>query len=63
MTEPYTLKVAEASERTGLGRTKLYELIKSGQVEARYIGPRNLVIVWSSLKEWIKKRPTGPAEP
>lgn len=63
MSEPYTIKVRAAAERTGIEKWKLYELIQSGQIQARYIGTRNLVIVWSSLKEWIEKRPTEPVDP
>jgi excisionase family DNA binding protein len=39
--------VAEACEATGLGRTKLYELIGEGQLHTRTIGRRRLVMVHS----------------
>ena len=41
--------IAEACEATGLGRTKLYELIGDGQVETTTIGRRRLVLVQSLL--------------
>ena len=39
--------VAEACEATGLGRTKLYELIGEGQLHTTTIGRRRLVMVHS----------------
>ena len=44
-----TCTVAEACEVTGLGRTKLYELIGDGRVTTTTVGRRRLVIVQSLL--------------
>ena len=44
-----TCTVAEACEATGLGRTKIYELIGDGRVATTTIGRRRLVIVQSLL--------------
>jgi excisionase family DNA binding protein len=41
--------IAEACEATGVGRTKLYELIKGGRIETRKIGTRTLVLIPSLL--------------
>ena len=41
--------VAEACEATGLGRTKLYELIGEGKLRTTTIGRRRLVMVPSLL--------------
>jgi excisionase family DNA binding protein len=41
--------IAEACEVTGLGRTKLYELIGDGHIETTAIGRRRLVLVQSLL--------------
>jgi excisionase family DNA binding protein len=41
--------VAEACEATGLGRTKLYELIGQGQLDTTTIGRRRLVMMHSLL--------------
>ena len=41
--------VAEACEATGLGRTKLYELIGEGLLDTTTIGRRRLVLVRSLL--------------
>lgn len=60
MAEPITVTVRQASELTGISQRRLYQLFESGQVERRYIGSRNYVVVWSSLKDWIQSRPTEP---
>lgn len=44
-----TCTVAEACEATGLGRTKIYELIGDGRVITTTVGRRRLVIVQSLL--------------
>jgi excisionase family DNA binding protein len=44
-----TCTVAEASEVTGLGRTKIYELIAEGRVSTTTIGRRRLIIIQSLL--------------
>lgn len=44
-----TCTVAEACEATGLGRTKIYELIGDGRIATTTIGRRRLVIVQSLL--------------
>jgi excisionase family DNA binding protein len=41
--------VVEACDATGIGRTKLYELIGDGQLETTTIGRRRLVLVRSLL--------------
>jgi excisionase family DNA binding protein len=41
--------VAEACEATGIGRTKLYELIGNGQLQTTTLGRRRLVKVQSLL--------------
>lgn len=42
--------VEEACIATGLGKTKLYELIASGAIETATVGTRRLVLVRSVLK-------------
>lgn len=44
-----TCTVAEACEVTGLGRTKIYELIGNGRITTTTVGRRRLVIVQSLL--------------
>jgi excisionase family DNA binding protein len=44
-----TCTIDEACEVTGLGRTKLYELIGAGRIVTTTIGRRRLVVVRSLL--------------
>ncbi len=53
-TERISCTVAEACVATGLGRTKLYELIGAGSVETVCVGRRRLVSV-KSLLELIRR--------
>lgn len=41
--EPLTTTVSGARQATGLGQTKIYELINSGQLETVKIGRRRLI--------------------
>lgn len=45
--EPITVRIPIAVKLTGIGRSKLYELIKSGDVETVKIGSATLVKVAS----------------
>jgi len=45
-----TCTIAEACEATGLGRSKLYELIGEGQIDTTTVGRRRLVRVPSLLR-------------
>jgi excisionase family DNA binding protein len=42
-----TCTIAEASQATGLGRTKIYELIAEGRVATTTVGRRRLVLIRS----------------
>lgn len=48
--KPITVTVDNAIKISGLGRTKLYELINQGKLKTTTIGRRRLV-VYSSLEE------------
>jgi excisionase family DNA binding protein len=55
--ERLTCTIAEACQATGLGRTKLYELIGEGYLETTTIGRRRLVLVRSLRTLLEEKRP------
>jgi excisionase family DNA binding protein len=57
-----TCTIADACEATGLGRTKIYELIGDGRLVATSVGRRRLVVVASllALMQTNRSRP-GPA--
>jgi excisionase family DNA binding protein len=48
--ERISATIAEACEASGLGRTKIYELIGAKKIETRKIGNRTLVLVPSLLR-------------
>ena len=41
--QPLTITVKQALELSGLGLTKLYELINSGELETVFVGRRRLI--------------------
>lgn len=47
-----SLSIEEACSATGLGRTKIYQLIKSGELKAHKIGKRT-VILKDDLEEFL----------
>lgn len=49
-TQRLTCTIEEACEVTGLGRTKLYELIGDGHLDTIAIGRRRLILVRSIRK-------------
>ncbi|WP_423873794.1 excisionase family DNA-binding protein [Bradyrhizobium sp.] len=53
----FTCTIKEACELTGLGRTKLYELIVDGHLATTTVGRRRLVVVSSLLSLLEAKTP------
>jgi len=53
---PLAVRVADASRLTGIGKTKLFELIADGTLETTSIGRRRLIL-YRSLQRLIE----GPA--
>lgn len=49
------LKVPEVGQRIGRGRTKVFELIKAGQLEAVYFGSRSLRVPSDSVDLYIER--------
>ena len=47
--ERLTCTVAEACSATGIGKTKLYELMGDGQIATKTVGRRRLVLVRSLI--------------
>jgi excisionase family DNA binding protein len=52
--EPEWLTVKELMVLTGLGRTKCYELVGSGELEAIKVG-KAVRVSASSYKEWTRR--------
>jgi excisionase family DNA binding protein len=53
--EPMTVTIQTAVRLSGLGRTKLYELMSKKEIESVRIGTRRL-IVFASLKARLTKK-------
>lgn len=52
--EPLTVRIPAAIRMTGIGRSKLYELIQSGDIEIVKIGSATLIPV-ESLRQLIDR--------
>ncbi len=55
------ISYAEAQRYSGLGRTKLWELVSTGKVEAAKVG-RAVRINRESLEEYMKRHPYVEAQ-
>lgn len=58
--EPFTVRITEAMRLTGLRRSKLYELITSGEIETVKVGRCTLVLV-ASLRALIDRGRNAPS--
>lgn len=61
MCEPITVRIRRAVELTGIGRSKIYELIAAGEIDVVKVGSSTLVI-FASLKAFVERR-RGPPSP
>jgi excisionase family DNA binding protein len=59
---PLAYTISEAAKTTGLGRTTIYELIGTGEIEARKAGGRTLVMA-GSLHSYIASLPAAKIAP
>ncbi len=55
---PFALSIAAAVQATGnaISRSRLFELIRTGDIDARKVG-RRTVIVADSLRAYIERQP------
>ena len=53
--KPLTVRIREACRLTGIGRSKLYELIGAGEIEVIKVGAITLIPV-SALERFIQQR-------
>ncbi|WP_082697548.1 helix-turn-helix domain-containing protein [Novosphingobium fuchskuhlense] len=58
--EPFTVRISEAMRLTGLRRSKVYELIASGDIEVVKVGRCSLVVV-ASLRALIERGRQAPS--
>jgi excisionase family DNA binding protein len=53
--EPISVRIPEACRLTGLSRSRVYELMKSGDIEFVKVGSSTLIVV-ESLRLFIQSR-------
>ena len=58
--EPLVLGVKDAAAFIGLSKSRLYELISDGRIEARKLGARTVVPI-ASLRAFVAAAPTKVA--
>jgi excisionase family DNA binding protein len=58
MTHLLAHSIAEACERSSIGRTAIYELINSGELPARKRGRRTLILA-DDLRRYLEALPTA----
>ena len=52
--EPICVRIPEAIRLTGISRSRLYELMKSGDVEYAKVGASTLIVV-DSLRRFVER--------
>lgn len=52
---PLAVRIREACQLTGIGRSKLYELIAAGEIEVIKVGTITLV-PWGELENFVDRR-------
>jgi excisionase family DNA binding protein len=55
---PFTVRVREACRLTGIGRSKLYELIAAGEIEIVKVGTITLIPT-AALERFLNARRNG----
>jgi excisionase family DNA binding protein len=58
VSRPLTVRIPEACRLTGIGRSKLYELIGSGEIEIIKVGAITLIPT-ESLQSFVELRRSG----
>lgn len=61
--EQLLLKPMECAQALGLGRSKMYELLATGEIETIRLGPRSIRIPYRALSEWVESQRRGTGSP
>lgn len=56
--EPLAVSISRATHLAGLGRTKLYEALGSGELASLKVGNRRLILV-DDLRAWLAQHKQG----
>ncbi len=60
--EKLLLRVTEAAQVLGMGRSKVYEMAKAGEIPAIYIG-RAVRVPADALRQWVEQQNKDQAAP
>ena len=55
------LKISEAGEMIGVGRSRMYEMVYTGEIPSIRIG-KSIRIPVDALRKWVEERETNAAE-
>lgn len=58
MNDKISLTIQDVNKTTGIGRTKIFELIRDGKLPARKIGTRTIILA-EDLKIFLDKLPSA----
>jgi excisionase family DNA binding protein len=59
--EPISVRIPEAVRLTGLSRSRIYELMRSGDIHFAKVGSSTLILV-ESLRSFVESRRSPAAE-
>jgi hypothetical protein len=60
--EPITATIPEFRRLSGIGRSKIYELLDAGELESIHLGARRLILV-DSYRRLIERQRQGAQRP
>lgn len=55
---PMAYSVSDVLKMVGIGRTKFYALVKSGEIKTRKVGNRTIVLA-ADLETWLATLPSS----
>lgn len=59
--DQFSYTVSDACQKFGIGRTKLFELLNTGEIKRRKLGRKTLILD-EDLKAFVKNLPTDNGE-
>lgn len=57
-TQSIALTADQASDATGIGKTRLYAAARNGDLEVRWVGRQKFVVEPEELRAWVRTLPT-----
>ena len=60
--EQLLVKPMSAAEAIGVGRSKMYEMLATGEIPSIRLGPRSIRIPAHALREWLANKENGDSK-